>query len=350
MQEQDGSNKFDISARLEELRRDHAALAWEGSFRDYFELVTQNPRLAELSHARLNDMIHAAGVEKLNEGTRDEVARYRFFSGERFGIDEPIARIVEYFKSAAQRLEVRKRILLLMGPVGGGKSTIVTMLKRGLEEWTRTDEGAVYAIKDCPMHEEPLHLIPQELRAEIEKHYGIYIEGDLCPQCRYALEHAYGGRHEDVKVQRLIFSKKERIGIGTFTPSDPKSQDITELTGSIDLSTIGEVGVESDPRAYRFDGELNIANRGIMEFVEMLKTDEKFLYVLLTLSQEQNIKTGRFSMIYADEVVVSHTNEHEYQAFVGNKKSEALQDRIILVKVPYNLRVSDEVKIYEKLL
>jgi serine protein kinase len=350
MQEQDGSSKFDISARLEELRRDHAALAWEGSFRDYFELVTQNPRLAELSHARINDMIHACGVEKLNEGTRDEVARYNFFSAELFGIEEPIARIVEYFKSAAQRLEVRKRILLLMGPVGGGKSTIVTMLKRGLEEWTRNDSGAVYAIKDCPMHEEPLHLIPAELRREIEKHYGIYIEGDLCPQCRYALEHIYGGRHEDVRVHRIVFSEKQRIGIGTFAPSDPKSQDITELTGSIDLSTIGEVGVESDPRAYRFDGELNIANRGIMEFVEMLKVDEKFLYSLLTLSQEQNIKTGRFAMIYADEVIMSHTNENEYVAFAGNKKSEALQDRIILVRVPYNLRVSQEERIYYKLL
>ncbi|HEX3557794.1 MAG TPA: PrkA family serine protein kinase [Pyrinomonadaceae bacterium] len=350
MQEQDGSNKFDISARLEELRRDHAALAWEGSFRDYFELVTQNPRLAELSHARINDMIHAAGLEKLNEGTRDEVARYKFFSAELFGIEEPIARIVEYFKSAAQRLEVRKRILLLMGPVGGGKSTIVTMLKRGLEEWTRDEAGAVYAIKDCPMHEEPLHLIPAELRPEIEKHYGIYIEGDLCPQCRYALEHTYGGRHEDVRVHRIIFSEKQRVGIGTFAPSDPKSQDITELTGSIDLSTIGEVGVESDPRAYRFDGELNIANRGIMEFVEMLKVDEKFLYSLLTLSQEQNIKTGRFAMIYADEVIMSHTNENEYLSFAGNKKSEALQDRIILVRVPYNLRVSQEERIYDKLL
>ncbi|HVF42982.1 MAG TPA: hypothetical protein VM936_08230, partial [Pyrinomonadaceae bacterium] len=254
MQEQDGNSKFDISARLEELRQEHAALAWEGNFRDYFELVTQNPRLAQLSHARINDMVHASGVEKLNEGTRDEVARYKFFSGELFGIEEPIARFVEYFKSAAQRLEVRKRILLLMGPVGGGKSTIVSMLKRGLEEWTRTEEGAVYAIKDCPMHEEPLHLIPQELRAEVEKHYGIYIEGDLCPQCRYALEHTYGGRHEDVRVHRIFFSEKNRVGVGTFAPSDPKSQDITELTGSIDLSTIGEVGVESDPRAYRFDG------------------------------------------------------------------------------------------------
>ncbi|MDQ1522759.1 MAG: serine protein kinase [Pyrinomonadaceae bacterium] len=349
-EEQDGKHRFNISERLEDLRRERESLNWEGSFRDYFELVSQNPRLAQLSHARVNDMVHAAGIEKLNEGTRDEVARYKFFAQELYGIEEPLARIVEYFKSAAQRLEVRKRILLLMGPVGGGKSTIVTMLKRGLEDYTRSEGGAVYAIKDCPMHEEPLHLIPHELRAEIEKHYGIYIEGDLCPQCRYALEHTYGGRHEDVRVQRVLFSEKERVGIGTFSPSDPKSQDITELTGSIDLSTIGEVGVESDPRAYRFDGELNIANRGVMEFIEMLKCDEKFLYSLLTLSQEQNIKTGRFAMIYADEVILSHSNENEYVSFAGNRKSEALQDRIILVRVPYNLRVSQEERIYGKLL
>src|SRR5918911_1187241 len=350
MQEQDGNKQFNISERLEDLRREHEALRWEGTFRDYFELVAQNPRIAQLSHARINDMVHAAGIERLNEGTQHEVLSYKFFASELFGIEEPIARLVEYFKSAAQRLEVRKRILLLMGPVGGGKSTIVTMLKRGLEEWTRTDGGAVYAIKDCPMHEEPLHLIPPQLRQEIEKHYGIYIEGDLCPQCRYALDKTYGGRHEDVKVHRVAFSEKERVGIGTFSPSDPKSQDITELTGSIDLSTIGEVGVESDPRAYRLDGELNIANRGVMEFIEMLKVDEKFLYSLLTLSQEQNIKTGRFAMLYADEVILSHTNENEYVAFAGNRKSEALQDRIILVRVPYNLRVSQEERIYDKLL
>ena len=350
MQEQDGNKKFNITERLEDLRREHEALRWEGSFRDYFELVAQNPRIAQLSHARINDMVHAAGVERLNEGTQHEVIAYNFFSPELFGIEEPIAKIVEYFKSAAQRLEVRKRILLLMGPVGGGKSTIVNMLKRGLEDWAQTEAGAVYAIKDCPMHEEPLHLIPHQLRAEVEKHYGIYIEGDLCPQCRYSLEKTYGGRHEEVKVHRVVFSEKERVGIGTFSPSDPKSQDITELTGSIDLSTIGEVGVESDPRAYRFDGELNIANRGLMEFVEMLKVDEKFLYSLLTLSQEQSIKTGRFAMIYADEVILSHSNENEYITFAGNRKSEALQDRIILVRVPYNLRVSQEERIYDKLL
>jgi serine protein kinase len=343
-------NKLNISDLLETHRRDRERLAWEGTFRDYFELVLQNPNISKLSHARNCDMVLAAGVEKINEGSRDEIIRYNFFSDELYGIEGPISKIVEYFKSAGQRLEVRKRILLLMGPVGGGKSTIVTMLKRGLERWSRTDNGSVYAIKDCPMHEEPLHLIPPELRPEIERHYGMYIEGELCPQCRYNLEHVYHGRHEDVLVHRIVFSEKDRIGIGTFAPSDPKSQDITELTGSIDLSTIGEVGVESDPRAYRFDGELNIANRGLMEFVEMLKVDEKFLYSLLTLSQEQNIKTGRFAMIYADEAIISHTNENEYSAFVANRKSEALQDRIIMIKVPYNLKVSQEERIYDKLL
>jgi len=346
----DQEKRVNISDLLESHRRDREQLLWEGTFREYFELAASSARLGALSHARICEMVLAPGVEKLAEGTRDEVVRYNFFSDELFGIEEPIARIVEYFKSAAQRLEVRKRILLLMGPVGGGKSTIVNMLKRGLEAWTRTSNGAVYAIQNCPMHEEPLHLIPVELRPEIAKHYGLYIEGELCPQCRYNLEHLYHGKHEDVRVERIAFSEKDRIGIGTFAPSDPKSQDITELTGSIDLSTIGEVGVESDPRAYRFDGELNIANRGMMEFIEILKCDEKFLYSLLTLSQEQNIKTGRFAMIYADEVIMSHTNENEYNAFVGNRKSEALQDRIIMIKVPYNLRVSQEERIYDKLL
>ncbi|BDG61040.1 PrkA family serine protein kinase [Caldinitratiruptor microaerophilus] len=337
---------MDLRERLEQHRAEERKLQWEGTFLEYFDIVRQNPHVADLAHARIYRMIASAGVET----GEDNVRRYKFFENDLFGLEKPLEQLVEYFASAAKRLEVRKRILLLMGPVGGGKSTIVTLLKRGMERFSRTDEGAVYAIKGCPMHEEPLHLVPDALRPEIEREYGIYIEGDLCPYCRQMLQDKYDGRIEDVIVQRIVFSEKNRVGIGTFSPSDPKSQDISELTGSVDLSTIGQYGSESDPRAYRFDGELNIANRGLMEFIEMLKSDEKFLYGLLTLSQEQSIKTGRFAMIYADECIISHTNENEYNAFVNNKKNEALKDRIILIRVPYNLRVDDEVKIYEKLL
>jgi serine protein kinase len=164
------------------------------------------------------------------------------------------------------------------------------------------------------------------------------------------LETEFDGKIENFPVERVILSEDDRVGIGTFTPSDPKSQDIADLTGSVDFSTIADYGSESDPRAYRFDGELNIANRGIMEFQEMLKCDEKFLWNLLSLSQEGNFKAGRFALIYADEMIVAHTNESEYKSFISNKKNEALQSRIIVMKIPYNLKVSEEVKIYEKLI
>ncbi len=200
-----------------------------------------------------------------------------FFKDSIYGLEESLEKLVEeYFHSAAKRLDVRKRILLLMGPVSGGKSTLVTMLKRGLEDYSRTENGAVYAIKGCPMNEDPLHLIPLHLREEFQNEFGIKVEGNLSPLNMMRLEQEYSGRIEDVMVERIFFSEDKRTGIGTFSPSDPKSQDIADLTGSIDFSTIAEYGSESDPRAYRFDGELNKANRGMMEFQEMLKCDENF--------------------------------------------------------------------------
>jgi len=332
--------------QLEAYRAKEESLRWEGTFADYLEIVSRNPRVAQFAHARIYNMIVSRGVEEVNG-----VRRYRFFDQELFGLDRALERLVEeYLHPAARRLDVRKRILLLMGPVSGGKSTLVAMLKRGLEEYSRTPDGAVYAIRGCPMHEEPLHLVPRELRPMLEKELGIVIEGDLCPHCRLMVREEYGGRIEEVPVVRVFLSEADRVGIGTFSPSDPKSQDIADLTGSIDFSTIGEYGSESDPRAYRFDGELNKANRGIMEFQEMLKLDEKFLWHLLSLSQEGNFKAGRFALISADELVVAHTNETEYRAFIANKKNEALQSRIIVIPIPYNLRVSDEVRIYEKLI
>jgi len=161
-------------------------LRWQGDFAAYFELVKENPKLACLAHARVFDAIMSAGVT--GRRSEEDGVRYNFFSEDLYGLDETLQQIVEYFSSAAQRLEVRKRILLLMGPVGGGKSTIVTLLKRGLERYSETDAGAIYAIAGCPMHEDPLHLVPDSLRAEVEREHGIYIEGDLCPHCRFYLE------------------------------------------------------------------------------------------------------------------------------------------------------------------
>lgn len=337
---------MDILNEVKNFREEENSLKWEGTFEDYLDILKGRKEVAQTSHSRVYHMIKSAG---LTEQNGDKT--YHFFGDEIFGLEKSIERLVEeYFHPAAKRLDVRKRILLLMGPVSGGKSTIVTLLKRGIEAYSKTDEGAVYAIKGCPMHEDPLHLIPNHLRGDFFKQYGIRIEGSLSPLNTMRLETEYDGRIEDVIVERIFFSEDKRVGIGTFTPSDPKSQDIADLTGSIDFSTIAEFGSESDPRAYRFDGEFNKANRGIMEFQEILKLDEKFLWHLLSLTQEGNFKAGRFALISADELIIAHTNETEYRSFISNKKNEALHSRIIVMPIPYNLKVSAEERIYEKMI
>ncbi|ASS93888.1 PrkA family serine protein kinase [Peribacillus simplex] len=337
---------MDILKKIEKFREDEQKLKWEGTFAEYLEILKETPLVAQSAHSRVYNMIRDAGIEEVN-GSK----KYNFFSGQLFGLEDSLERLIEeYFHPAAKRLDVRKRILLLMGPVSGGKSTLVSLLKRGLENYSLKDSGAIYAIKGCPMHEDPLHLIPQYLRNDFFEEYGIRIEGNLSPLNVMRLEQEYGSRIEDVLVERIFLSEDKRVGIGTFSPSDPKSQDIADLTGSIDFSTIAEYGSESDPRAYRFDGELNKANRGMMEFQEMLKCDEKFLWHLLSLTQEGNFKAGRFALISADELIVAHTNETEYKAFISNKKNEALHSRIIVMPIPYNLKVTEEEKIYEKMI
>ncbi|GAA0300219.1 serine protein kinase [Gracilibacillus halotolerans] len=337
---------MDILKKVEEYRTKQESLKWEGTFKEYLKMLEDRPYLAQSAHSRIYEMIMEKGIEE-----EDGFKRYNFFKDSLFGLEEALEKLVEeYFHPAAKRLDVKKRILLLMGPVSGGKSTLVTLLKRGLEEYSLTKRGAVFAIKGCPMHENPLHLIPQHLRGEFEKEYGIKIEGSLSPLNRMRLEEEYNGKIEDVLVERIFFSEDNRVGIGTFSPSDPKSQDIADLTGSIDFSTIATYGSESDPRAYRFDGELNKANRGLMEFQEMLKCDEKFLWHLLSLTQEGNFKAGRFALISADEMVVAHTNESEYRSFIANEKNEALHSRMIVMPIPYNLKLDQEERIYEKMI
>ncbi len=317
---------------------------WRGTFQQYLDQVQATPWVAESAHRRLYRMVMAAG-SKTPDGT------YPFFGEALFGLDETISLLVdEYLRPAALGHEVKKRILLLVGPVSGGKSTLVWMLKRGLEQFSRTDGGALYAIQGCPMHEEPLHLVPEPLRASFSERLGVPIDGQLCPWCRYQVERVHEGRFHEMMVERIVLSESRRVGVGTYAPSDPKSQDISELTGSVDFHAISQYGSESDPRAFRFDGELNIANRGLMEFQEMLKLDEKFLYHLLSLSQEGNFKTGRYELISADEVVIGHTNEHEYRSFVQNPRNEALISRLFVLPVPYTLDLDAEVRIYQKLM
>lgn len=319
-------------------------------FGEYLDLVAQRPTIADLAHARVYDMIRAAGIVPGQDGKPN---RYPFFEGELFGLEQVLRTLVEeYLSPAAKGLDIRKRILMCVGPVGSGKSTIVTLLKQGLGSYSRTEAGAFYAIEGCPMFEEPLHLIPEDHRESFSKRLRVPIEGDLCPSCQWRLEHEWNGRISEVPVQQRFFSEKNRVGIGTFKPADPKSQDVAELTGHVDLSKLVDqrFGGESDPRAYRFDGELNIASRGLIEFIEMLKLEPRFLYELNTVAGEQRIKVPQFALVYVDLLVAAHTNEYEFNKYFSDPANEAMVDRIFVVKVPYNLRVSEEVRIYQKLI
>lgn len=301
------SKTTDVFDLLDSHLKNVDAAPWEGTFKDYLPMVIAKPQLNELSHSRILRMIESQGVTYEDGDEKKERPKYNFFSRELFGLETSAAKFVNHLKAASTGSEVSKRILLVYGPTSSGKSQTAILIKRGLEAFTKTAEGAVYAIADCPQHENPMNLIPHVARSDFRNKYGIHIEGELCPVCSLNLREKYNNDIYRVPVKRIFFSEKDRVGIGTFLPGDQKSQDISELVGSIDLSTIGEYGTEADPRAYKFNGELNVANRGMMEMIEMLKVDPKFLYVLLTLAQEKNIKTGRFPLIYADEFIFAHS-------------------------------------------
>ncbi|HEY4645283.1 MAG TPA: hypothetical protein VIH25_03285, partial [Steroidobacteraceae bacterium] len=266
------------------------------------------------------------------------------------GVDDPLSRVVEYFEAAAAGSDVGRRLLLLLGPPSGGKSTIAILLKRGLEEYSRTDEGALYAIKGSPMHESPLNLVPASLRAEFRETYGVDISGELSPWCRERLEREYEGDYLRVPVERIFLAEASRVGVGTYAPHDPTTADIADLVGSVDLSKVADVGDEGDPRAWSWSGAVYAASRGLLEMIEILKVKREFLYLLLTLTQEKNVKVSRFPLIHLDETILAHTNLAEFHKFLQEKENEALLDRMVIIKVPYALSFHDEARIYQKLV
>ncbi|XVJ58277.1 MAG: serine protein kinase [Tepidisphaera sp.] len=385
-----------IESRLDRQRfQEHH---WTGTFWEYLSIVEQNPAVLRNAYQRAFDAIMAHGSEKYRLFKKDCV-RYHFFSDPFengadaiYGLDFALMSLVDFFRSASEGYGTDRRVLLLHGPVGSSKSTMARLLKKGVEAYSRTPEGALYSFSwmldencgvtavgengtreavrthefPCPMHEEPLILVPKDARDALlarlnekykAKHHGgrLKVYGEPDPFCRKIFEDLMQCYHGDwrkvmnhVKVRRIVMSEKDRVGIGTFQPKDEKNQDSTELTGDINYRKIAMYGSDSDPRAFNFDGELNIANRGICEFIEILKLDVAFLYDLLGATQEHTIKPKKFAQTYIDEVIIGHTNEPEYKRLQSNEMMEAFRDRTIKIDVPYNIRLDDEIKIYQK--
>ena len=354
------------------------SLHWEGSFKEYLDLCYERPLVVRNAFQRIYDMIMSYGFDEYTEH-KDRRIRYRFFSDPEgvgddaiYGLDSALMRLVDTMKAGAHGYGPEKRIMLLHGPVGSSKSTIVRLLKRGLQQYSRSEEGALYTYSwvldngeelPCPMNEEPLKLIPESVRGKImdelnercDREFALKVIGDLNPMSRYYYND-FMKQHdgdwtkvlEHVRVRRLVLSEKDRVGIGTFQPKDEKNQDSTELTGDINYRKIAEYGSDSDPRAFNFDGELNIANRGICEFIEILKLDVAFLYDLLGATQEHLIKSKKFAQTDIDEVIIGHTNEPEYKKLQNNELMEAFRDRTVKIDVPYNRTLRNEVKIYSR--
>lgn len=366
--------KIDLTELTQLEKQKYDNVHWKGSFEQYLEICKSNSNVYGSAFQRLHNMILSHGVEEREE-FKEKIKRYKFFDDPFengrdavFGIDKNLMEFIDLVEAGANRYGVENRILLLHGPVGTAKSTIARLLKKGLEAYSRTEEGQLYTFRwknlgeidevvgdsdvDCPLHEEPLHLIPKSYR---EKHGFGDVEGGLCPLCNYYYEelmNKYDGDFQKVlshiEVFRYTLSEDKRLGIATFQPKDEKNQDSTELTGDIDYRKIAEYGRDSDPRAFNFDGEFNVANRGMIEMIEALKLDVAFLYDLLTASQEHKIKPKKFAHVDIDEVILSHTNEPEFLKLQKDERMEALRDRIVRINIPYILNLDEEVKIYEK--
>ncbi len=344
----------DLKSIIERDRETREKQSWSGTCLDYLDLVRKSPDVPKLSHKRIYDMLMREGLEEvqLDEDPRlrrlhrgNTLKVFNFFSGLFYGMDKTVNQIVRYFHSASLKGEESRQVLYLVGPVGSGKSSLVEKLKEGLAH-----AEPFYAIDGCPMHEEPLHLIPRHLRDEMQKKLGVIVEGDLCPVCRYRLKEEFQGRWEDMPVRTMEFSIRARRGIGVVPPVDPNNQDTSVLIGGEDISKL-DLYSEGDPRVLDLSGALNVGNRGMVEFIEVFKNETEYLHAMITATQEKSIPApGRHGMIYVDTCIVAHSNEAEWKKFKSDHTNEAILDRIVTVKVPYNMQLSEEVKIYRKII
>lgn len=343
-----------FSELIKKDREDRGKKRFNGTFLDYLDILKENPVLCMLAHERMYDTIVDKGVEEINtiENPRlrriygnEVIKRYSFFKEDFFGIDKILMKIVKYFHTAAMKGEESRQVLYLVGPVGAGKSSIMEALKGGLEI-----SDPVYALKGCPMREEPLHLVPKHLRGKFEELLGVKIEGDLCPMCRHRLKHDFNGEFEKFPVETVDFSVRSRKGVGVVPPVDPNNQDTSVLIGSVDISKM-DLYPEDDPRVLSLNGAFNVGNRGLVEFIEVFKNEVEYLHTMITATQEKSIPSpGKSSMIYFDGIILAHSNEAEWNKFKADHTNEAILDRIVKIEVPYCLQLDEEVKIYKKML
>ncbi len=329
----------------------------EMSLAEYLDACKRDPLVYSTATERL---LSAIGDPEMVDTSKDPrlgrifmnrtIRQYPAFS-EFYGMEETIERIVGFLRHAAQGLEERKQIMYLLGPVGGGKSSLAERLKALMETYP------IYVLKAgddlSPVFENPLGLFdPDRMGSLLEDRYGIpkrRLTGLMSPWCIKRLDN-FGGDISQFRVQKLVPSRLRQIGIAKTEPGDENNQDISSLVGKVDIRKL-EMHAQNDPDAYSYSGGLNRANQGMLEFVEMFKAPIKMLHPLLTATQEGNyIGTENIGAIPFQGIIMAHSNESEWQAFKNNKNNEAFIDRIYVIKVPYCLRVTEEQKIYDKLV
>ena len=347
------SAKAELLKQIQSAREESSKTKkFSGTLMDYIERVEQEPSLVKSSHKRLHEAIVEHGVNVMPDSdTRkfkvfdgENIKIYDYFKNEFFGMENVIAKIMSFLSSAAQKGEESRQVLLLMGPVGAGKSALTEHIKKSL------DGKPYFHLKGDPHRGEPLQLIPRSLRDSFENALGVKIEGDISPVARHKLLNDYNGKYENYEVEETTFSQRARRGIAAVPPMDANSQDVSVLVGSVDISKLDKYS-EDDPRALSLTGAFNVGNRGIVELVEVFKNEIEFLHTIITATQEKRVPSpGKSDMLHFDGVILAHCNEAEWNRFQSEHTNEAIMDRIVKVSVPYCLELDQEQKIYEKML